>query len=168
MEVMEMAHLGLWVLRGFLQACFLFLGAGEGKNLPTVSASPTNGIIGLQRRVQREGGSGGLVQGRLCCWNFSRKQRSSCSLCGTPQCLLNQIEGRYLPMPLQTHFKRDWIIQDPPDPAVTFEVLVCHWGQSCSLTFLPLFDLVAARTQCSQEAAVWSQCEQERCHNLSQ
>lgn len=110
----------------FASLCFLFLGAGEGKNLPTVSASPTNGIIGLQRRVQREGGSGGLVQGRLCCWNFSRKQQSSCSLCGTPQCLLNQIEGRYLPMPLQTHFKRDWIIQDPPDPAVTFEVLVCH------------------------------------------
>lgn len=59
-------------------------------------------------------------------------------------------------------------MQEPPDPAVTFEVHVCHWGQSCSLTFLPLFDSVAARTQCSQEAAVWSQCELERCHNLSQ
>lgn len=42
----------------FLSLCFLFLGAAEGKNLLTISASLTNGIMGLQHRMQCEGGAG--------------------------------------------------------------------------------------------------------------
>lgn len=68
----------------FASLCFLFLGAGEGKNLPTVSASPTNGIVGLQHRVQREGGSGGLVQGSLLLEPLQETQQSDRSLWNTP------------------------------------------------------------------------------------
>lgn len=44
-------------------------------------------------------GEQGLVQEKFCCWNLFRKQSEVITLCvEQPQCLLNQIEGRYLPM----------------------------------------------------------------------